>query len=164
MSISLFKSTGKNTAVPFIFIETKRRGHSLEDALAQVKSYMSNCHLCDYGAATDGRAFVVIDKKFKACQDLPVFRNIWGLSNTIRYAYANIKTGITTTYCCDPNQPDSIELEVQGDCEFIDTDQLEKIPVYGKIAAGQPITMNARTGSRISTFPKNGSAGAVTSS
>ncbi len=132
----------EETTIPLIFIETKRRGHDIRDALDQVKSYMSNCRVCEYGAATDGQEFVVIDKNFKVREDLPVFKNSWGLSNAIRFEYLNLRTNIVTNFCCDPNQPDSIEIDLDGDCEYIENDQLEKIPVYGKIAAGQPIAMN----------------------
>ena len=129
-------------AVPFIFIETKRPGHNIEDALDQAKSYLSNCQPCQYGAATDGSNLVVIDRTFKPCKDLPVFRSSWGLSSTTRYTYTNFKTGLSIVVCYDPHQPDALELEVQGSCEFLDASRLEKLPMYGRIAAGQPIAVN----------------------
>lgn len=129
-------------AMPFIFIETKRRGHSLDDALDQVKSYLSNCHLCQYGAVTDGRELIVIDRAFKRVDDLPVFRNTWALSHTIRCAYRRLKTGRQTPFCYDPNQPASIELDLDGECEFVEKEDLERLPVYGCIAAGRPIHLN----------------------
>lgn len=144
----------KNTVVPFIFIETKRGGHSMADALDQVKSYMSNCHLCEYGAATDGNEFIVIDRNFQHCDDLPVFKPTWGLSNTIRYTYTNIKTDWSSIFCFDPNQPNSLELDHNGDCEILEGDQIAKLTVYGSIAAGQQIAMNPEMDQNV-YLPKN---------
>lgn len=128
--------------VPFIFIETKRPGLSMADALDQVKSYLSNCQPCEYGAATDGRDLVIIDRSFRPYPDFPAFRNSWGLSNTARYTYTSFKTGVTSVVCFDPEQPEALELEVQGRCDTLESSQLEKIPIYGQIAAGQPVDIN----------------------
>jgi len=128
---------------PFIFIETKRRGNRLEDALKQVQSYMTHCTTCAYGAATDGSIIQVIDRDFNQVKDLPIFRNTWGLSNTVRWAYRHLKTGQEALLCFDPDEPSSVELDWQGNCEFLGKNQLAKIPVYGCIAAGQPIQMNS---------------------
>jgi SOS regulatory protein LexA len=127
---------------PFIFIETKRRGHSMDDALKQVKSYMHHCPACRYGAATDGDVFRVIDRESGQVTDLPVFRNTWGLSNTVRHTYHHLKTGQEAVFCFDPNDPTSMEFDCQGDCELLDETKLAKITVYGSIAAGQPLHMN----------------------
>ena len=127
---------------PFIFIETKRRGHSMDDALKQVKSYMHHCPDCRYGAATDGDDFRAIDRESGKVTDLPVFRNTWGLSNTVRHTYHQLKTGQDAVFCFDPNDPTSMEFDCQGDNEFLDETKLAKIPVYGSIAAGQPLNMN----------------------
>lgn len=148
----------RGQAVPFIFIETKRRGHSLADALDQVKSYLSNCHLCDYGAVTDGHELVVIDRTFTTVEDLPVFRNTWGLADTISSVYRQLKTGRETRFCYDPNQPTSLELEWGGECELVEKEGLERLPVYGRIAAGQPIHLNPELDQEI-YLPKSWVAG-----
>lgn len=124
----------ESQAIPFIFIETKRRGHSLDDALDQVKSYLSHCHLCECGAVTDGRDLIVINRRFEPVDDLPVFRNTWGLSNTIRCAYRHLKTGRQTILCYDPNQPTTIELDDGGECEFVDKNALERFSQMGNNA------------------------------
>jgi SOS regulatory protein LexA len=128
--------------VPFIFIETKRRGHSMEDALKQVQSYMHHSPDCCYGAATDGAVFRVIERESGQVNDLPVFRSSWGLSNTVRHTYRHLKTGRDAVFCFDPNEPTSMELDCQGDCELLDETKLAKVPVYGSIAAGQPLNLN----------------------
>ena len=128
--------------VPLVFIETKRRGSSMDQALEQVRSYMHHCPSCEFGAAADGTTLSIIDREGNAAGDLPVFRNTWGLSDTIRLAYRHLKTDRESTFCFDPNDPTTIELECQGDCELLRGDQLAKIPVYGSIAAGQPLHLN----------------------
>jgi SOS regulatory protein LexA len=127
---------------PFIFIETKRRGRSMDDGIKQVQSYMHHCHTCCFGAVTDGAVFRVIEREAGQVKDLPVFRSSWGLSNTVRHAYRDLKTGRDATFCFDPNDPTSMELDCQGDCDLLDETKLAKIPVYGSIAAGQPLNMN----------------------
>lgn len=128
--------------IPFIFIETKRRGHNMEDALKQVESYMHHCPECRYGVATDGAVVRVNDRESGPIKDLPVFQNTWGLSNIVRFTYRHLKTGQDAVFCFDPNDPTSMELDCQGDCEYLDKTKLAKIPIYGSIAAGQPIHMN----------------------
>jgi len=127
---------------PFIFVETKRRGHNISEALKQVQSYMHHCSSCQYGVATDGAAIQVIERDGKQVNDLPVFRNTWGLSNTIRLTYRDLKSGKLAVFCFDPNDPTTVELDCQGDSELLDENNLAKIPVYGSIAAGQPLHMN----------------------
>jgi len=129
--------------VPFIFIETKRRSHSIEEAVKQVQSYMHHCPDCQYGAATDGTNIQVFDRESFPVKDLPGFRNTWGLSNTVRLTYHHLRTGNKATFCFDPSDPTSIELDYQGDNDLLDETKLAKVPVYGKIAAGHPIHMNA---------------------
>ena len=127
---------------PFIFIETKRRGHSTDEAIKQVQSYLHHCPECRYGAATDGTVIRIIDSESGPVRDFPVFRNTWGLSNTVRLTYRHLKTGKDAIFCFDPNDPTCMELDSQGESDLLNEDKLAKIPVYGSIAAGQPLHMN----------------------
>jgi SOS regulatory protein LexA len=127
---------------PFIFIETKRRGRGMDDALKQVQSYMQQCPACRYGVATDGSRAQVIDRKSRPVKDIPMFRTTWGLSNTVRLTYHHLKTGKEAVFCFDPNEPSCMELDCEGENELLDENKLYKIPVYGSIAAGQPLHMN----------------------
>jgi len=67
-------------------------------------------------------------------------------SGSIQLSYQNFKTGQAASFCFDPNVPTSIELDHQGENEVLGEDQLARIPVYGQIAAGLPVHMNAETG------------------
>ena len=72
----LIRKEGQGTA--FLFIEAKQPGHSLDDGLKQVQSYMSHCRPCRYGAVTDGNNLLVIDRDFKPVNDIPIFKAGWG--------------------------------------------------------------------------------------
>ena len=64
------------------------------------------------------------------------------LSNTVRMSYKNLKTGQHAQFCFNPNEPTSIEVDYQEKSDLLGKEQLEKIPVYGRIQAGIPIHMN----------------------
>jgi SOS regulatory protein LexA len=100
----------------------------------------------------------VIDRRFATVDDLPVFRNTWGLANTISSVYRQLKTGRETRFCYDHNHPTSLELEWGGECELVEKEGLERLPVYGRIAAGQPIHLNPELDQEI-YLPKSWVAG-----
>jgi SOS regulatory protein LexA len=127
---------------PFIFVETKSPGSSLDDGLNQVKSYLSHYRVCRYGVATDGNDLIVIDQEFKPVSDIPMFKNSWLSSSLKNYSYLNFKTGGTYTLAVDENDPSSLELFSENGSRLIEQANISKLPVYGKIAAGVPLSMN----------------------
>jgi SOS regulatory protein LexA len=145
--------------LPLAFIETKRPGHSLEGAMRQLQSYMSHCRPCRYGAVTDGQQFVVVDSDFKPVSDLPAFRPTWQSSSLRRYGYRNLKTGRDYLLAVDENDPSSLEIQNPNGTELIEKDDLATLPVYGKIAAGRPLTMNPELDDRF-YFPRTWHRGA----
>ena len=128
---------------PFLFVETKRRGHSLEDACEQVRSYMNHCPPCEYAAVTDGMSLRVMGRQGNPVNDLPEFREMWALSNSVQVFFHHLKRRQKAQLCFDPNDPTTVEVDVNGMSKLLKADQLEKIPLYGSIAAGQPIHMNS---------------------
>jgi SOS regulatory protein LexA len=130
--------------VPMMFIETKRAGHSIKDGLEQVKSYLSNCSPCLYGAATDGSNLVVIDREFKPVADIPRFRDKWLSSSMRQFRYRNLQTGNEYTIASDENDPTNIELKNPDYAVFLEQADIVTLPVYGEIAAGQPIHINQK--------------------
>ena len=128
---------------PFIFIETKRRGHSLDDACEQIRSYANHCPSCEYVAVTDGMRLKVMDRQGNPVSDLPEFREMWALSNSVQLFFHHLRKKQKAQLCFDPNDPTTVEVEVNGTSKLLKADQLEKVPLYGSIAAGQPIHMNA---------------------
>jgi superfamily I DNA/RNA helicase len=80
----------KSRTVPLMFFEIKRPGSDIEQALSQLKSYMSHCRECRYGAVTDGSGIAVVDSEFKPVSDIPRFKNSWLLSAD-KKIYGNLK-------------------------------------------------------------------------
>lgn len=145
--------------IPFMLIEIKRHGSDLEDALRQVKSYMSHCPECRYGAATDGTDIVVIDKEFKLVGDIPRFKNSWLSATMLSYEFRNLKHRMDYRLLVDGNDPSSLEIQSEECTVFIEGDDICRLPVYGKIAAGQPIHLNPELG-EVVYLPKEWCRGA----
>jgi SOS regulatory protein LexA len=144
---------------PFIFIETKCPGHSLEDGLNQVQSYMSHYRVCRYGAVTDGHNLIVIDQDFKPLNDIPRFKNAWLSSSLKTYSYLNFKTNIQYSLAVDDNDPTSLDLTGENKSRSVEQQNMSRLPVYGKIAAGVPLNMNPEL-EDVFYFPKEWHRGA----
>jgi DNA helicase-2/ATP-dependent DNA helicase PcrA len=127
---------------PFIFIETKSPGHSLQDGLDQLKSYMSHCRVCRYGVATNGNDVMVIDHEFKPLNDIPKFKNTMLSASLKNYSYLNFKTGSKYNLAIDQNDPSSLEVSNENARQFVEQQNMRKLPVYDRIAAGEPLEMN----------------------
>ena len=149
----------KGRTVPLMFIEIKRPGSDLEDALKQVKSYMSHCRECRYGAATDGSDIVIIDSEFKPVSDIPRFKNSWLSASMLSYEYRNLKHRMDYRLLIDGNDPSSLEVQNPDCTVFVEGADICKLPVYGRIAAGQPIHMNPEIGEAF-YFPEEWHRGA----
>ena len=75
------------------------------------------------------------------------------------YRYVNLKTRVVHTLSVDDNDPPSMELQSENRTELLAGEDVAKLPVYGKIAAGVPIQMNEELG-EIFYFPKQWHRGA----
>jgi DNA helicase-2/ATP-dependent DNA helicase PcrA len=127
---------------PFIFVETKSPGHSLQDGLDQVKSYMSHCKVCQYGLATNGNDVMVVDHEFKPLNDIPKFKNTMLSASLKNYSYLDIKTRRKYNLAIDQNDPSSMEVSSENGRQFVEQHNMNKLPVYDRIAAGEPLEMN----------------------
>ena len=136
----------KGRTVPLMFIEIKRPGSDLDAALKQLKSYMSHCRECRYGAVTDGTDILAVDSAFKPVSDIPQFKNSWLSASMISYDYRNFKTKVGYRLLVDGSDPSSLEVQSPDCTVFVEGDDVRRLPVYGRIAAGQPIHMNLEEG------------------
>ena len=137
--ISIYKD---NKKLPYIFIETKAPNMGIEDALDQLKSYMSTSSTCHYGIATDGNKIAIIDKAFSEIYDIPCFNTNMLPSSISSYKYLDIKHNKTLQFTKDDSISGELTLKDEGVSIEYKEDKLKKIPVYGDIAAGIPIQMN----------------------
>ena len=137
--------------VPYIFCEVKAPGSGAQQALDQLKSYMSNAKHCQYGLATDGREMAIIDVDFNPIHDIPAFHQLscspWKDTATVSPASASSTSSGTAT-CPGSN------IETTGS-EACSGDKLKLVPTYEEIAAGQPIFMQGKSEARF-TCLQNG--------
>ena len=115
--------------------------HSIK-GLDQVKSYMSHCKVCRYGVVTNGNDIVVIDNEFKPLNDIPKFRSIWLSDSLKKYSYVNFKTGHQRHLAIDENDPSALEVSDDSGSQVVERHHMNKLPVYDKISAGEPLDMN----------------------
>ena len=153
----LIRKEGQGT--PLVFIETKQPGHSLDDGLHQVQSYMSHCRPCRYGAVTDGNDFLVIERDFKPVSDIPIFKASWGSSSMRVYRHRNLKTGLEHALSVDESDPSRLEVQSHDGSTLVEGKDVYRLPVYGNVAAGQPLQINPELEDRL-YFPKNWHRGA----
>jgi SOS regulatory protein LexA len=149
----------KGRTVPLMFFEIKRPGSDLDQALSQLKSYMSHCRECRYGAVTDGSEIVVVDGDFKPVSDIPCFKNSWLSASMLSYEYRNLRHGTDFRLLVDGADPSTLEVENRDCTVFVEGEDIAGLQVYGRIAAGKPVHMNAET-DEVFYFPKEWHRGA----
>ena len=103
---------------------------------------MSHCKVCRYGVATDGNDVMVIDHEFKPLNDIPKFKNTMLSASLKNYSYLNFKTRRKYNLAIDQNDPSSMEVSNENGSQFIEQHNMNKLPVYDRIAAGEPLEMN----------------------
>lgn len=136
--VSIYSGGNK---IPYIFVETKAFGSGIEGAIRQVKSYMSSCETCQYGIAVDGNEVMIINKRYEAVDDIPMFNPSMLPSSIENYKYIDMKSRSISHFTRDRGNiydvvvKNSLESKNYKDMELID------IPIYGNIAAGKPIYM-----------------------
>ena len=124
------------TKVPYIYIETKKWGMGIEDALSQLKSYMSSTLSVSYGIATDGNDIKIINSNFEEVDDIPKF-NINMMPNSLEmFEYVNLNFNRTYEFVRDSGNAKDIIVEDNDNIDVV------AIPVFSEIAAGQPILIN----------------------
>lgn len=127
---------------PFIYVETKKPGEDIMEALKQVKCYIVPGNAAKYIVVTDGRKQVVkqyIDGKYVECKDIPVYN---GEENECEnFLYYDFVHGREWKY------RQSTDKEV---ClyDIADNEELDYtyLPVKGSVAAGNLKYVNVEHG------------------
>ncbi|MGL4345704.1 MAG: S24 family peptidase [Cellulosilyticaceae bacterium] len=121
------------TQEPYIFVEVKKRGVPIQEAINQLKSYM-NVSNVPYGIATNGTNIAFIDKMSGYIKDIPVC-HMGVLPNSLqKYRFIN-----RDTYQSYILEVDESAQEVITNNQVILKQELETLKVYADIAAGMPI-------------------------
>jgi SOS regulatory protein LexA len=80
-------------------------------------------------------------------------------ASLLSYAYRNLKHGTESKLLIDGTNPSTLEVQ-SADCTvFVEGEDIAGLQVYGRIAAGKPLHMNAETG-EVFYFPKEWHRGA----
>jgi len=154
--VSIYKD---NKKLPYIFIETKAPNMGIEDAIDQLKSYMSTTNTCHYGIATDGNKLTIIDRSFNELEDIPCFNTNMLPSSISNYEYIDTKHNKNFNLMKDDSLPEELTLKNGEAAVEYKEDKLKKLAVYGNIAAGIPIQMNEEIENKLylpkEWFPEN---------
>ena len=128
----------KDMLTPFIFVEIKSYGSGVESALPQLKSYMSSTKTCQYGIATDGNDFVILDQEFNIVPDIPMCDSSMLPTNIEKYCYLDFKYQRKYQILKDSDS-DEIFIEDCNAREAYTPEQTVSLAIYSNIAAGTPI-------------------------
>ncbi len=85
---------------------------------------------------------MVIDHEFKPLNDIPKFKNTMLSASLKNYSYLNFKTGRRYNLAIDQNDPSSMEVSNENGSQFVEQHNMNQLPVYDRIAAGEPLEMN----------------------
>lgn len=135
ISIDIYRNNTKN---PYIFIEVKRWGMGIDEAIGQLKSYLSSCNTVMYGVATDGNEISIINSNFEEIDDIPKFDSSMMPSTLEIDEFINLKWNTRHQLMMDSSNPKEIYIEDEGD----KVNKIVAIPIYNEIAAGNPILIN----------------------
>lgn len=133
--VNIYKNNHK---LPYIFIETKALRNGVENALEQLKSYMNVNSTCQYGIATDGHDFIILNKELKEIDEIPSFHSTMLPSSLETYTYIDIKRKQRYKFTRDRDSVVDVMISREGENEELSFETLENLNVYGEIVAGEP--------------------------
>lgn len=131
-----------NRKIPYIYIEVKKSGEDLDNAINQLKSYMSVSKQCKYGVVTDGSAIIIIDDKFDEVGDIPYFQYNMMNSGTERFDYIDLMHNKSCELLREYNCIDEVTINNDGYEQQYNLLDLSRLNIYSDIAAGKPIFIN----------------------
>ncbi len=135
-----------NSYAPFIIFETKTGEVDINSGMEQLKSYMAASPTVKYGALTNGSNFFVIDSNHKIIEDIPEFHQSMISAGGLTYRYINLDSKQQYIFITDCDCADCITVEdVDQKGNYTDYETV-KVPVFNKVAAGDPHLMEDSTG------------------
>lgn len=137
--VFIYKNSVK---IPYIFIEFKKIGTDINDALEQLKTYMAVKEKCQYGAVTNGNDFIVIDRYDNYLNDIPSFDLSMLPSSVEQYKYIDLKYKQEYSILRDSCNIKEITVKTGDLDEVYDETKLTRLNVFDEIAAGKPISIN----------------------
>lgn len=138
--------------MPYLFAEVKRFGSGIDQAIAQLTSYMEADPDVRYGIATDGIDLQIINRDKEVMNDLPKCLPQFLPETKKAQTYLNVKNGKTYRYTNETDDPEHIEISHDENGLYMDVQSKTNVPVIGNVAAGIPVTVQEDYSSRV-TLP-----------
>ena len=130
-----------NRMIPYIMIEVKQPGVSLDVAIEQLKSYMSVTRECSYGVVCNGNDYIVFNRSFEIVDDIPTFELSMLPSSIAHYEFINLSTGKEKSFLMDEEGSNEIIVEDNGIQQSYKGNRVVCLNKYNSIAAGIPILL-----------------------
>ena len=140
VDIVISKYVGNNEVKPYIYIEVKKWGEGIKDALKQLESYMAASLTVKYGVVTDGNEIKIINRNLEEIKDIPKFDSSMLPSTVETVEFINLKRNVRNKFIKDLSNPKEIYAEENGIERKLEN--LIAIPIFNEIAAGNPILIN----------------------
>ena len=140
VDIVISKYVDNSEVNPYIYIEVKKWGEGIKDALKQLESYMAASLTVKYGVVTDGNEIKIVNRNLEEVKDIPKF-DVSMLPSTVETVeFINIKRNVRNKFIKDLSNPKEIYAEENGIERKLEN--LIAIPIFNEIAAGNPILIN----------------------
>lgn len=126
-------------ARPYIFAEVKQFGAGIEDATAQLKTYMEATPHVRYGVVTDGLCVVCFDRNGDELQDIPSCQPQFLPQTKNTQLYMNLKNAKKYKVATEMDDADDVEYYDADTNVSMQYEQTYQVPLIGNVAAGVPI-------------------------
>lgn len=130
--------------VPYIFVEVKRFGAGIDEAISQLKSYMQTETTVQYGIVTDGLEVRCFDDKFDMLTDLPKCLPQFLPDTKEEKIYMNLRNGKKYAYIGYADGDEHVEISDLEKELYVEYDSKIEVPLIGDVAAGVPIEATAQ--------------------
>lgn len=128
--------------VPYIFIETKAYGEDIRHGITQVESYMASSLSCQYALVINGNKLKIFNRKLEEQGDIPSFNPSMLPSSIEEYNYIDFNNNSQKTISRDTSDSSYIIVKEGNNSRNYENKDLESIPIFDKIAAGNPVDVN----------------------
>ena len=129
--------------MPYIFVEIKRFGAGIENAIIQLKDYMGANDKVRYGIATDGVDIIILNREGEVLLDIPKCSSHFLPETKEKKRYINFKNNKKYIYSYEKDDVSNINIEDLESGLHIELNNIVKIPILGKVAAGIPTEANS---------------------
>ena len=129
-------------SLPYIMVEVKQFGSSIQDATEQLKSYLQAEPRARYGVVTNGLQVICMNRNEELLNDLPKCQPQFLPETKNTKLYMNLKNGKKYKVATEMDNEEAVEYTDDENGLFIDYDLKSKIPHIGNVAAGIPIAVN----------------------